>query len=178
VFATSLRVRFRSPTCEGDSQLAARMIFGRRSTQTKSLIFSVTAFNRGDQRTARGSSSSISVPQSRTKQRRRFATRFGAGSCLTAATRRLKICRGFSIRLSEADSSITGDIIALRSCLLTGRWGCGVAPRWVLYELKGSCTVLRDPRGESPRGYPRHLGIPRPIRSHCLRCGQFCTDRF
>lgn len=98
----------------------ARMIFGRRrNTQTKSLIFSVTAFNLGDQRIARGGSSSISVPQSRTKQRRRFVTLFGAGTCITAATRRLKICRGCSIRLSEDGSSITGDTIArhfIRRC--------------------------------------------------------------
>jgi RNA-directed DNA polymerase len=34
---------------------------------------------------------SLGVPQSRTKQRRRFATLFGTGTCLTAATRRLKV---------------------------------------------------------------------------------------
>jgi hypothetical protein len=114
----------------------------------------------------------------------------------------IEVCRGCSIRLSEAGSSITGDIIArrfirrcaelnqdlafgpsvntkscdaitdgrhagsrafrgaLRSCLLTGRWGCGVAPWWELYELRGSCTVLREPRGETPRGYSPHRWIP------------------
>src|SRR5258708_8919174 len=47
---------------------------------------------------------------------------------------------------------------ALRSCSLTGRWGCGVAPWRELYELRGSCTVLREPRGETPRGYsPQYL---------------------
>jgi len=27
------------------------------------------------------------------------------------------------------------------------------APRWEPYELRGSCTVLREPRGGTPRGY-------------------------
>src|SRR5215472_2189692 len=49
---------------------------------------------------------------------------------------------------------------ALRSCSLTGRWECGVAPWWELYELRGSCTVLREPRGGTPRGYSPHCGIP------------------
>src|SRR5215469_3130214 len=49
---------------------------------------------------------------------------------------------------------------ALRSCSLTGRWECGVAPWWELYELRGSCTVLREPRGETPRGYSPHRRIP------------------
>jgi hypothetical protein len=103
------------PTRRRRKSSIARMIFGRgRTTQTKRLIFSATAFSLGDQRIARGSSSSISVLQSRTKQRRRFATPFGAGTCPTAVTRRLKICRGCSIRLSEAGSSTTGDIIARR----------------------------------------------------------------
>ena len=42
---------------------------------------------------------------------------------------------------------------AIRSCSPTGRWGCGVAPWWELYEPRGSRTVLREPRGETPRGY-------------------------
>ncbi len=43
--------------------------------------------------------------------------------------------------------------VALQSYSLTGRWGCGVAPGWELYELRGSRTVLREPRGAIPRGY-------------------------
>jgi hypothetical protein len=30
------------------------------------------------------------------------------------------------------------------NCLLTGIWGCGVAPWWELYESRGSRTVLRE----------------------------------
>src|ERR1039458_8801155 len=41
----------------------------------------------------------------------------------------------------------------IRSCSLTGRWACGVAPWREPYELRGSSTVLREPRGEIPRGY-------------------------
>src|ERR1035437_1392179 len=47
----------------------------------------------------------------------------------------------------------------IRSCSLTGRWACGVAPWREPYELRGSSTVLREPRGEIPRGYsPHHPG--------------------
>src|ERR1039458_5272120 len=42
---------------------------------------------------------------------------------------------------------------AIRSCSLTGRWVCGVVPWREPYELRGSSTVLREPRGEIPRGY-------------------------
>ena len=51
--------------------------------------------------------------------------------------------------------------ISRRAPELFAHWqmGCGVAPRWVLYELRGSCTVLREPRGESPRGYSLILGF-------------------
>jgi hypothetical protein len=42
---------------------------------------------------------------------------------------------------------------AIRSCGRTGRWACGVAPWREPYELRGSSTVLREPRGEIPRGY-------------------------
>jgi hypothetical protein len=41
----------------------------------------------------------------------------------------------------------------LWSCLLTGRWGVRRASMVVLYELGGSCTVLREPRSETPRDY-------------------------
>src|ERR1017187_7953428 len=41
----------------------------------------------------------------------------------------------------------------IRSCLLTGRWACGVVPWREPYELRGSSTVLREPRGETPWGY-------------------------
>src|ERR1035438_6200070 len=45
----------------------------------------------------------------------------------------------------------------IRSCSHTGRWACGVAPWWEPYELRGSSTVLREARGETPRAYsPRH----------------------
>src|ERR1039458_2808732 len=47
----------------------------------------------------------------------------------------------------------------IRSCLRTGRWASGVAPWREPYELRGSSTVLREPRGEIPRGYsPRDPG--------------------
>src|SRR5262249_9886890 len=172
---------------------------GEERTQTRSLIFWATAFGPGGQRIARGSTSSTSVRQFRTKQRRRFETRFVAGTCRDAVTKRSKTCLGCSIRSSGAGSSITGDTIArlfiracapwteilpsgpggntrsctdicaeqhngspasrvaLRSCLPTGRWGCGEAPWWELYESRGSRTVLREPRGAIPRGYsPRN----------------------
>jgi hypothetical protein len=38
----------------------------------------------------------------------------------------------------------------------TGRWVCGKAPWREPYELRGSSTVLREPRGETPRGYSPH----------------------
>ena len=162
------------------------MIFGSALTPTKSLIFSATRFSRGDQRIARAGSSSISVRQSRTKQRRPFVTTFAAGICLGAVTKLSKSCHGCSIRSSGAGSNITGDTIARHSirrcahwieilpfglsvntrscaticverhtgapashgvipnCLLTGIWGCGVAPWWELYESRGSRTVLRE----------------------------------
>src|ERR1019366_6644493 len=41
----------------------------------------------------------------------------------------------------------------IRSCSLTGRWACGVAPWREPYELRGSSTVLREARGEIPRAY-------------------------
>src|SRR5215469_12103431 len=61
---------------------------------------------------------------------------------------------------------------ALRSCSHTGTWGCGVAPCWELYESRGSRTVLREPRGEIPRGYsPQYLRGERAGRetSHAQR---------
>jgi hypothetical protein len=42
---------------------------------------------------------------------------------------------------------------AIPNCLLTGRWARGVVPWREPYELRGSSTVLREPRGEIPRGY-------------------------
>ena len=143
-------------------------------------------FSREDRRIARASSSSISVRQSRTKQRRPFVTPFVAGICLGAVTKLSKTCHGCSIRSSGAGSNITGDTIARHSirrcahwieilpfglsvntrscaticverhtgspashgvipnCLLTGIWGCGVAPWWELYKSRGSRTVLRE----------------------------------
>src|ERR1700750_3095072 len=47
----------------------------------------------------------------------------------------------------------------IQGCLRTGRWACGVAPLREPYELRGSCRVLREPWGETPRGYsPRGAG--------------------
>ena len=35
-----------------------------------------------------------------------------------------------------------------------GGWACGpTAGQWELCELRGSCTVLREPRGEIPLGH-------------------------
>ncbi len=42
---------------------------------------------------------------------------------------------------------------AIRSCGRTGRWVCGVAPWREPCERRRSSTVLREPRGEIPRGY-------------------------
>ena len=43
---------------------------------------------------------------------------------------------------------------ASQSCLCTGGWACGPrAGQWELCELRGSCTVLREPRGETPLGH-------------------------
>ena len=78
----------------------ARTIFGEERTQTRSLTFSGIPFGRGDQRIVRGSSSSTSVQQSRTKQLRPSVTRFGAGTCHGAAIKASKICHGCSIRSS------------------------------------------------------------------------------
>src|SRR5207248_9932217 len=43
--------------------------------------------------------------------------------------------------------------VVIPLCSLTGRWVCGVAPWREPYELRGSCTVLRERRGEIPRRY-------------------------
>ena len=46
---------------------------------------------------------------------------------------------------------------ALHSSLLTGSWVRGVALQWEPYELRGSCTVLRERGGATPpRHSPRH----------------------
>src|SRR5712692_9445543 len=52
--------------------------------------------------------------------------------------------------------------VVIRSCSLTGRWACGVAPWREPYELRGSSTVLREPRGEIPRGYLPPGGLREP----------------
>ncbi len=95
----SRRKESRNGRLPGDRTAAVRtnsprsgMIVGRARTQTKSLIFSAIRLSLGDQRIAKGSSSSISVRRSRTKQRRRSLTRSGAGTCPTAVTRRSRIC--------------------------------------------------------------------------------------
>ena len=43
--------------------------------------------------------------------------------------------------------------VVIRRCSLTGRWAYGVAPWREPHELRGSSTVLREARGEIPRGY-------------------------
>src|SRR5258707_12283072 len=49
----------------------------------------------------------------------------------------------------------------IQGCSHTGRWACGVAPWREPYELRGSRTVLREPRGETPWGYsPRGACTP------------------
>src|SRR5712691_7414372 len=43
---------------------------------------------------------------------------------------------------------------ASRSCLRTGGWACVLkAGQWEPCESRGSSTVLREPRGETPLGY-------------------------
>jgi RNA-directed DNA polymerase len=50
---------------------------------------------------------------------------------------------------------------ARRSCLRTGGWACGpMAGQWELCELRGSCTVLREPRGETPLGHSPCGSVP------------------
>ena len=190
----------------------ARMISGGEHTRTRSSIFWAIRFGRGDRRIARGSSSSISVRQSRTRRRRRSGSTFEAGICLCAVINRSKICRGCSIRLSEAGFNTTGGFTGRRSirrcaqldrdlgpvgraeiqeaasasaqgdtlgrahfaarsgvCLRTGRWGCGVAPWWEPYEPRGSSTVLREPRGEIPRGYSPDYAILLLLVTYGLR---------
>jgi hypothetical protein len=71
------------------------------------------------------------------------------------AKRKYKSCDAITDGRHAGSRAFRGE---LRSCLLTGRWGCGVAPWWELYELRGSSTVLREPRGETLLGYsPQHL---------------------
>jgi len=77
----------------------------------------------------KGSSSSISVRQSRIRQRRQSVTNFVAGNCRSAVIKPSKTCRGCSIRLSGAGSCITDDIIVrlfTRRCAnWTEIWPCG-----------------------------------------------------
>jgi hypothetical protein len=73
-------------------------------------------------RIGRGRFSSISVRRCRTGQRRRSATNFVAGSCRSAVIKRSRICRGCSIRLSEAGSNTTGGIIARRFTRPCANW--------------------------------------------------------
>src|SRR6266550_9041513 len=53
----------------------------------------------------------------------------------------------------------------IQGCSHTGRWACGVAPWREPYELRGSRTVLREPRGETPWGYSPHCALPQPRTS-------------
>src|SRR5258708_38049100 len=46
----------------------------------------------------------------------------------------------------------------IQGCSHTGRWACGVAPWREPYELRGSRTVLRGARGETPWGYSPFSG--------------------
>ena len=97
----------------------AKTRIGRGTTRMRNLIFWALRFGPEDQRVAMGSSSSTSVQQSPTKRRKPFGTRFVAGGCPSAATRRSRICPACSIRSSEAGSNITGDTIA-RRCFRRG----------------------------------------------------------
>ncbi len=58
--------------------------------------------------------------------------------------RNVSVERATGLRASES---------ALQGYSLTGRWVGGMAPRWEPYELRDSRTVLREPRGGTPRGY-------------------------
>ena len=69
-----------------------------------------------------GSSSSTSVRQYRTRQRRRSVTHFVAGSCRNAVIKRSRICLGCSIRSSEVGSNTTGDTIARRFTRRCANW--------------------------------------------------------
>src|ERR1019366_10495603 len=52
--------------------------------------------------------------------------------------------------------------VVIRSCSRPGRWACGVVPWREPYERRGSSTVLREPRGEIPRGYSPGGGFRKP----------------
>jgi RNA-directed DNA polymerase len=61
----------------------------------------------------------------------------------------------------------------------TGRWVCGKAPWREPYELRGSSTVLREPRGETPRGYSphRYQQIERIVgKGHQTLTSSFCEN--
>jgi len=61
---------------------------------------------------------------------------------------------------------------AIRSCGRTGNWVCGLVPWREPYELRGSRTVLREPRGEIPRGYsPCHHRQRAPYQTGLGRTG-------
>src|SRR5438094_6940979 len=68
------------------------MMIDEGDTRTRSLISSAMHFKPGDQRIAKGSTSSISVRQSPIKRLQPLGQRFEAGTCHSAATRRSKIC--------------------------------------------------------------------------------------
>ena len=76
------------------------------------------------------------------------------------ADRKYKKLRGHLRRATHWVARISRD--AIRSCGRTGRWACGVVPWREPYERRRSSTVLREPRGEIPRGYSPRVWVPAP----------------
>ena len=110
---------------------------GEGITPTRNLIFWVIRFVHESQRTGGESSSSTSVRRFRTALQRPYVTRFAVGGCNHAATSRLTICLGCSIRSFVAGSNIMGGSIA-PPC--TGRYA-NWTQRW------------RDGRHRNTRGF-------------------------
>jgi len=167
----------------------------------RSLIFWAIRFVPEARRVARESTSSTSVRPFLRKLARPYGERFETGSCIYAATRRLRIFPVCLTRSSGVGFNTTGGFTArgfiplggtstacspggrrgntrscgavfaelssgccvllngLHSSLLTGSSVHSVALQWEPYELRGSCTVLRERGGATP---PRHS--PRSYR--------------
>ena len=113
-----------------------------------------------------GTGSCICAATSRSKICRGCSTRsFEAGSSITddfTGRRSIRRCVNWIAHWPDGPSESTRSFVvicegrpigsrvsrdAIRSCGRTGRWACGVAPWREPYELRGSSTVLREPRG-------------------------------
>ncbi len=138
---------------------------GKGITPARNSIFWAIRFVHESQRTGGESSSSTLVRRFRTALPRPFVTRFAVGGCNHAATSRLKICLGCSIRSFAVGSNITGGIIAQqcigRCCNWTKRWRVG------RHRNTRSCVVVND---RHIGGSPGYLGA----LLRCLLIGRWC----